>query len=154
VWAQPPPPSLASVSAAAMAASASFCTLQQQVYNLLSGAASADPTSPGPSEFCCFGPLTRIAPGLEVPGLGKVGLPLDAQQAEALKAGPARLAPFGRGEETITDTDVRHTWQLEPEQLSLTNPRASQDCRHAPGAASCRSHQCLLPRSLPICCPV
>jgi hypothetical protein len=136
-----------------MAASTSFCLLQQQVYSLLSGAASADPTSLGPSEFCCCGPLTRISPGLEVPGLGKVGLPLDAQQAEPLKAGPGRPAPFGRGEKTITDTDVRHTWQLEPEQFCLTNPRASQDCRRSPGAASCCCHQCLLPRPLALCCP-
>ena len=57
---------------------ASTSSLQQQLLRLLSGVAS-EGTSPGPREFCCSGPLTRISPGLQVTGLGNVGLPLDAQ---------------------------------------------------------------------------
>ena len=59
---------------------------------------------------------------LEVAGVGPVRLPLDAAGAAALKppAGPAAMAPFGRGEETVTDEGVRHNRQLEPGQFTLT----------------------------------
>jgi hypothetical protein len=32
------------------------------------------------------------------------------------------LAPYGRKEETIVDTKVRNTWQLNPDQLVIRNP--------------------------------
>ncbi|PRW20980.1 hypothetical protein C2E21_8410 [Chlorella sorokiniana] len=65
---------------------------------------------------------SKAAPGLEVAGVGAVRLPLDAAGAAALKppSGPAAMAPFGRGEETVTNESVRHTWQLEPAQFTLS----------------------------------
>ena len=110
-------------------------SLQRQLYRLLSGEPEADTTSArkAPSEFCCNGPLTKVSPGLEVAGLGRVALPLDPQTAAALTSGPARLAPFGRGEDTVTDTSVRHTWQLEPSQFRLTNPREARTAARSPG---------------------
>ena len=137
-----------------MLASTSSGSLQMQLYALLSGT-TAD-AAPSPSEFCCQGPLTRVCPGLKVAGLGRVGLPLDAQQAAALKAGPARLAPFARGEETITDTDLRHTWQLEPEQFLPDQPPCAPglpSLRQAPPSAAAAAAT-VLPWVLPVCCPV
>ncbi|HEX4610645.1 MAG TPA: 2OG-Fe(II) oxygenase [Urbifossiella sp.] len=64
-------------------------------------------------------------PGLEVTGLGPVGLPLMARQAEELKA-HCRQAPYGKGEKTIVDASVRRVWQLEPDRFALTNPDWSQ----------------------------
>ena len=51
-----------------------------------------------------------------------LGLPICEAQAKHLIELASR-APFGRGEETIVDTTVRCTWQLNPTQFSITNPR-------------------------------
>ncbi|MFD0502183.1 2OG-Fe(II) oxygenase [Streptomyces chiangmaiensis] len=59
--------------------------------------------------------------GLEVAGVGPVSLPLRAPQAKKLIA-VARPALFGRGEETLSDTSVRDTWQIAPDQITLAGP--------------------------------
>jgi hypothetical protein len=59
--------------------------------------------------------------GLQVSGVGPVKLPLRAPLAKKLIA-VARPAKFGRGEQTLTDTDVRDTWELTPEQFTLDGP--------------------------------
>ena len=51
-----------------------------------------------------------------------LGLPLCEAQAKHLIELSSR-APFGRGEQTIVDTSVRCTWQLNPTQFSITNPK-------------------------------
>ena len=58
---------------------------------------------------------------LEVAGVGPVRLPLRAPLAKKLIA-VARPAMFGRGEETLTDTGVRDTWELTPDQLTIGGP--------------------------------
>ena len=73
------------------------------------------------SEFAASGTLSPVLPGLEVEGVGTVGMPVSAADAKRLIA-QAALAPYGRGEETIVDTDVRRVWQLEPSQFALRNP--------------------------------
>ncbi|EXJ91766.1 hypothetical protein A1O3_00316 [Capronia epimyces CBS 606.96] len=35
----------------------------------------------------------------------------------------ARQSPFGKGAETVVDTSVRKSWQLDPTQFSLRNPK-------------------------------
>ncbi|MHB8898585.1 MAG: 2OG-Fe(II) oxygenase family protein [Thermoguttaceae bacterium] len=75
-----------------------------------------------PGDFCTWGdrPLTLL--GLEVPGLGPIGLPLTKTQArELIKV--CRQAPFGKGTETVVDTSVRRSWTLEPDEFRLTNPK-------------------------------
>ena len=59
--------------------------------------------------------------GIEVDGIGLVGLPLSDAQAKILAA-RCEQAPFGRGSKTIVDTCVRNTYQLAPEQFKITNP--------------------------------
>ncbi|WP_416985105.1 2OG-Fe(II) oxygenase [Streptomyces sp. T028] len=59
--------------------------------------------------------------GLEVVGVGPVRLPLRAPQVKRLIS-VARPALFGRGEQTLSDTSVRDTWQILPDQLSLAGP--------------------------------
>ena len=51
-----------------------------------------------------------------------LGLPLCEAQAKQLIELASR-APFGRGEQTIVDTSVRSTWQLDPTQFCITNPQ-------------------------------
>src|SRR3954462_649451 len=58
---------------------------------------------------------------LEVSGIGPVSLPVRAPLAKKLIA-TARPAVFGRGEETLTDTSVRDTWELTPDQVTLGGP--------------------------------
>jgi len=58
---------------------------------------------------------------LEVAGVGPVSLPVRAPLAKKLIAA-ARPAKFGRGEQTLTDTSVRDTWELTPDQLTLGGP--------------------------------
>ena len=72
------------------------------------------------SLFCTAGKLTPVLPGLEVEGIGDVGVPVSAAEAKRLIK-QATQAPYGRGEETIVDTNVRRVWQLEPQQFSLRN---------------------------------
>ena len=74
-----------------------------------------------PGSFCVSGGGPTVLPGLDVSGLGPVGLPLTAAQADALKA-HCRQAPYGKGEQTVVDTKVRRVWQIEPDKFALTNP--------------------------------
>jgi hypothetical protein len=74
-----------------------------------------------PGSFCVSGSAPAVLPGLEVEGLGPVGLPLTARHARELK-GLCEQAPYGKGEETVVDTSVRRVWRLKPERFSLTNP--------------------------------
>src|SRR5438874_13562810 len=48
---------------------------------------------------------------LEVEGFGPVKLPVTPAKARKL-AGLGQPARFGRGEETLTDLDVRDTWEI------------------------------------------
>ncbi|KAI4233146.1 MAG: hypothetical protein LQ349_004580, partial [Xanthoria aureola] len=57
-------------------------------------------------------------PGLVVHGLGSIALPLFEREARRLKQACHR-APFGRGSETLVDTKVRDTWELNADQFVL-----------------------------------
>jgi hypothetical protein len=74
-----------------------------------------------PGSFCVSGSAAVVLPGLEVAGLGPIGLPLTPEQAEALKQ-HCEQAPYGKGEETVVDTSVRRVWRLTPDRFTLTNP--------------------------------
>lgn len=83
--------------------------------------------------FSAGGTLPSIPPGLTVAGIGPIGLPLAAEQAQALIA-RSEQAPFGRREATIVDTDVRKNWQIGAAEFALTNPQwqeamQSADCQ-------------------------
>lgn len=62
-----------------------------------------------------------LLPGLEVEGVGSIGLPLTEAGAKQL-IGVARKAPFGKGTDTVWDTEVRNTWEIDARQLKLKNP--------------------------------
>lgn len=73
------------------------------------------------SQFCTSGSLASVLPGLEVQGVGEVGLPIGPAVARQLIQ-QAEPAPYGRGEETIVDLDVRRVWQIEPKHCTIHNP--------------------------------
>ncbi|MFT5162709.1 MAG: putative 2-oxoglutarate/Fe(II)-dependent dioxygenase YbiX [Alteromonadaceae bacterium] len=54
-----------------------------------------------------------------------VSLPVISQQAQALIK-LAEQAPFGRGEDTVVDTNVRNAWQISAENFELSNPKWHQ----------------------------
>jgi len=72
------------------------------------------------SQFVTSGSLPPVLPGLQVEGVGSIGSPVAAADAKRLIA-KADQAPYGRGEATIVDTDVRRVWQIEPSQFVLRN---------------------------------
>ncbi|EMT65032.1 hypothetical protein FOC4_g10011006 [Fusarium odoratissimum] len=55
---------------------------------------------------------------ISVQGVGDIKLPLKKAQAMKIIT-QARQAPFGRGSDTIVDTSVRKTWELDPEQFTI-----------------------------------
>ena len=71
-----------------------------------------------PGDFVASGTAEMFVPRLEVEGVGTVALPLLPVQAEQLIAAAER-APFGRGEDTLTDLTVRRTWQIGSEKVQL-----------------------------------
>lgn len=56
---------------------------------------------------------------LTVAGAGPVSFPVKAPQAKRMIAS-ARPARFGRGEQTLMDLSVRDTWEITPDQVTLT----------------------------------
>ena len=71
-----------------------------------------------PGDFYATGTTDVYAPGLEVDGVGVIALPLLPSQAAQLIA-MAERAPYGRGEETVVDTEVRRVWQIRADQIRL-----------------------------------
>lgn len=60
-------------------------------------------------------------PALSINGIGMIGLPLSDRDAEIIIAAGIQ-APFGHGERTVVNKDVRDTWELQPDQLQFLNP--------------------------------
>ncbi|MCJ1286576.1 hypothetical protein MMC26_005922 [Xylographa opegraphella] len=76
--------------------------------------------------FAAFGTLSSAPnPGLYIERLGSIGLPLTASDAHRFVS-IGHQAPFGKGSETIVDTTVRRTWELNPSQFRLRNPAWSE----------------------------
>lgn len=59
--------------------------------------------------------------GLEAAGVGAIALPLDKHVAVNLTK-HARQAPYGKGTETLVDTEVRRVWEIDADQVTLANP--------------------------------
>ncbi|WP_305909772.1 2OG-Fe(II) oxygenase [Methylomarinum sp. Ch1-1] len=74
-----------------------------------------------PGSFCAIDEMQPCFPGLEIEHVGTIGLPLIDEQARQIIA-QASQAPYGLGDKTLVDTDIRRVWELQPEQFRLTNP--------------------------------
>ena len=59
-------------------------------------------------------------PVVKVKGVGRITFPLPPKQAEKL-AKVAQQAPFGRGLETVVDTTVRNTLQIDPDDVNINS---------------------------------
>lgn len=86
------------------------------VYNAMDNLSS-------PGSTCIGGVALNlpVLPGLTLEGVGLVPLPLTQETAQSLKS-VFRQAPHGRGTETVIDTSVRNTLEMDANQVSLKNP--------------------------------
>lgn len=76
-----------------------------------------------PGDFAVGGEIDASPfPALQVEGIGAMGFPLSESHAKAL-INVCSLAPFGMKEQTIVDTKIRNTWQLEPSKFKMLNPK-------------------------------
>ena len=75
-----------------------------------------------PGDYVTSGTIELLAPSLHVEGVGPIALPLLQIQAEQLIAF-AEAAPYGRGQETLTDPSVRRTWQIAPDRVRIGGRR-------------------------------
>lgn len=82
-----------------------------------------------PGDFYVSGRMDAFAPRLDVGGVGVIALPLLPVQAKQLVAAAER-APYGRGEETVLDTNVRRTWQIGAERVRIGGKHWPQTLEH------------------------
>ena len=75
-----------------------------------------------PGAVCTSRDLPLTMPGLEVDRVGAIRLPLDGAQARKLIK-QCSQAPYGKGTETLVDTEVRRMWELDPARFKLKNPK-------------------------------
>jgi predicted 2-oxoglutarate/Fe(II)-dependent dioxygenase YbiX len=90
------------------------------------GLARALSKAQSPGDFYATGRLDMHPFRLEVDGVGQIALPLLPVQAEQLIA-VAEQAPYGRGGETLVDTDVRRTWQADAARVHIGGKRWEED---------------------------
>lgn len=72
----------------------------------------------GTGNFCAIGSTPFFFPELQVKGVGELGFPLSPSQIRELIQ-VAEEAPFGKGEKTVLDREVRRCWQLDQSQFSF-----------------------------------
>jgi hypothetical protein len=78
-----------------------------------------DAEAPGAFSAQILAPADALQ--VEVDGVGAVQAPVRAPLAKKLIA-VAQPAKFGRGEQTLTDTSVRDTWEITPDLVTLDGP--------------------------------
>ena len=79
-----------------------------------------------PGGFHVTGSFDIHPPRLEVDGVGPIALPLLPAQAEQIIQ-VAEQAPYGRGPETLVDTGVRRTWQVDAARVHIGGRRWEED---------------------------
>jgi hypothetical protein len=70
------------------------------------------------AQFCVAGTLPIADPGIEVDGVGAINLPLKPARVKALIA-LCRVAPYGKGTQTLVDRSVRNTYELDPKKFRI-----------------------------------
>jgi len=71
-----------------------------------------------PGDYFVTGRADFMVPRIEVDGVGLIAFPLLPAQAKQLIKAASR-APYGRGADTIVDTKVRRTWQIEASRVTI-----------------------------------
>ena len=71
-----------------------------------------------PGDFCVGGIRAVFMPTIDVDGVGRIAFPIIPDQAKRLIA-IAEAAPYGRGEETVVDREVRRVWQIDSAKVRI-----------------------------------
>src|SRR6266852_598505 len=71
-----------------------------------------------PGDFCVAGLREIFMPAIDVEGVGRIAFPVLPAQVDGLVA-IAEAAPYGRGEATVVDRDVRRTWQIDSRKVRI-----------------------------------
>ncbi|KAL7628616.1 hypothetical protein AAE478_000131 [Parahypoxylon ruwenzoriense] len=71
--------------------------------------------------FASFAAIKSCDPQIFVQDIGRINIPLSETQAKQIAA-KSHQAPYGKGSETIVDTSVRNTWELNPDQFEIKAP--------------------------------
>ena len=71
-------------------------------------------------DFYSEGQMTLPMPNITIEGVGQLSFPIPPDQAQRLIEKSSK-APFGRGEKTVMDLNVRNTWQIQPEAVSIVS---------------------------------
>lgn len=77
-----------------------------------------------PGEFACSGVVSNLpafTPAVTVEGVGRLALPLCAEQAATLRAA-SEPAPYGKGHDTVVDENVRRARQVPASRVSVAAP--------------------------------
>ncbi|KAK5121267.1 hypothetical protein LTR85_005433 [Meristemomyces frigidus] len=72
--------------------------------------------------FAATGVSDLLNPGLQISGLGQIGLPLSQPEVKRIIE-CSRQAPFGKGSETIVDTSVRNCWEIDASCVKTMHPK-------------------------------
>ncbi|MEP7145115.1 MAG: 2OG-Fe(II) oxygenase [Ferruginibacter sp.] len=74
----------------------------------------------GSGSFVSSNAESFLLPGLDILGVGEIGFPINTPQIkEMIKV--AHKAPFGKGSETVIDTNVRSAWEIDAGKISFRN---------------------------------
>ena len=72
------------------------------------------------AKFCVSGSLPATDPAIDIENLGVIKLPLKRAAAKELIA-HCHVAPFGKGTQTLVNTKVRKTFELDPGKFRLSD---------------------------------
>jgi hypothetical protein len=72
------------------------------------------------AKYCVSGCMPIVDPGLEVEGLGPMAIPLKRGKGKELVA-RGRVAPYGKGAQTLVNTDVRNAFEFDPADFRLSD---------------------------------
>lgn len=79
-----------------------------------------------PGSYFVHGIKTMPIPRMEINGVGTISFPIPQEQAVKIIQ-QAKLAPYGRGQETLLDVSVRNVWQVSPDDVKISG-LAWSDC--------------------------
>ncbi|KAK0461593.1 hypothetical protein IW261DRAFT_1554330 [Armillaria novae-zelandiae] len=71
--------------------------------------------------LCCETFRQTPPPNLLVDGIGSISLPLSTRDAHLIISN-ASQAPYGHNQETIVNTNVRDTWEINASRITIRNP--------------------------------
>ena len=71
-----------------------------------------------PGDYCVGGRIFTPMPRVIVEGAGELSFPVPEAQIEGLIAAAER-SPYGKGADTVLDTSVRDSWQIDAADVRL-----------------------------------